>query len=581
MTTVEFLGSAVPGIGVTSDWTVPDRVAWAHFDVYGAQGGGCGGINYGEGGLGGLTAARIPVTPGQVLRITPGGVGGTACHPGGTDNQAPGGFNGGGSAGRMLGNFWTAGGGGGGSDVRRHPYGTGDRIVTAGGGGGGASEFNGWSPDEPDGGAGGGAAGSVGFGMNQGGRGGTQLSSGGIGGSNGGGGLPGYPGGFGAGGDGGSEGGTVVGLAAPGAGGGGGWFGGGGGGAGGLTGGGGGGGSGNGPPDATLSSGINVGPGKVILTYQVDDAPPVLNLPADMTVEATSPSELRYSAFATDPSGPVGTACTPASGSTFPMGVTTVDCTATDRFGNTANGSFTVTLGDTTPPVLSLPAGMTIEATSPAGAGVMYSFSASDPSGVDSSSCTPASGSTFPFGSTTVSCTATDTFDNTANGSFTVTVTDTTPPVLTLPADITVDATRPAGATVGYTVSASDLGGPVSRSCAPASGSTFPVGATTVSCTATDASGNAATGSFNVSVRGASGQLANLLPAVTGVGSGTSLADKIRATQSYLAAGNTKRACETLSAFIKEVRAAGKRISPDQALQLTATAQRIRAVIGC
>jgi hypothetical protein len=51
--------------------------------------------------------------------------------------------------------------------------------------------------------------------------------------------------------------------------------------------------------------------------------------------------------------------------------------------------------------------------------------------------------------------------------------------------------------------------------------------------------------------------------------------------QSYLRAGNTKRACETLSAFIKEVRAAGRRISPTQAQELIITAQRIRGAIGC
>jgi hypothetical protein len=38
--------------------------------------------------------------------------------------------------------------------------------------------------------------------------------------------------------------------------------------------------------------------------------------------------------------------CTPASGSTFPIGVTTVTCTAADAAGNTATKSFTVTIAD-------------------------------------------------------------------------------------------------------------------------------------------------------------------------------------------------------------------------------------------
>ena len=38
------------------------------------------------------------------------------------------------------------------------------------------------------------------------------------------------------------------------------------------------------------------------------------------------------------------------SGATFPLGTTTVTCTATDAHGNTATGSLTVTVHDTTPP---------------------------------------------------------------------------------------------------------------------------------------------------------------------------------------------------------------------------------------
>ena len=66
-------------------------------------------------------------------------------------------------------------------------------------------------------------------------------------------------------------------------------------------------------------------------------------------------------------------------------------------------------------------------------------------------SCTPASGATFPLGATTVSCTATDTRGNSGAASFTVTVTDTTGPVVTVPANATVEATSATGATFTYT----------------------------------------------------------------------------------------------------------------------------------
>ena len=79
-------------------------------------------------------------------------------------------------------------------------------------------------------------------------------------------------------------------------------------------------------------------------------------------------------------------------------------------------------------------------------------------------------------GPTTVSCTATDPHDNSANGSFVVTITDHTAPSLTVPADITTEAT---GAATAVTFTATGVG-PGRRtdpaSCTPASGSAFPLG---------------------------------------------------------------------------------------------------------
>ena len=49
--------------------------------------------------------------------------------------------------------------------------------------------------------------------------------------------------------------------------------------------------------------------------------------------------------FADATSGVATKACTPASGSTFPVGPTTVTCSATDKAGNSGSGSFTVTVG--------------------------------------------------------------------------------------------------------------------------------------------------------------------------------------------------------------------------------------------
>jgi hypothetical protein len=77
-------------------------------------------------------------------------------------------------------------------------------------------------------------------------------------------------------------------------------------------------------------------------------------------------------------------------------------------------------------------------------------------------------------------------------------------------------------------------------------------------------------------------QLAALLAAVTGVGSGKSLAAKVRQIQTYAGAGDTANACSNLAAFINEVNAqAGKKISAAQAASLLAQAQIIEAGLGC
>jgi hypothetical protein len=121
--------------------------------------------------------------------------------------------------------------------------------------------------------------------------------------------------------------------------------------------------------------------------------------------------------------GDVAVTCTPASGSLFGVGVSTVTCSASDLAGNTASTQFSVTVSDTVAPSLTLPADIAVQASSSSGAVVTYTVSATDVvSGAVSPACAPASGSTFPVGTTTVQCAADDGAGNTAAGSFTVTV---------------------------------------------------------------------------------------------------------------------------------------------------------------
>jgi predicted extracellular nuclease len=114
------------------------------------------------------------------------------------------------------------------------------------------------------------------------------------------------------------------------------------------------------------------------------------------------------------------------------------------------------TLPEATPPVLHLPANITAEATSPAGAIVNFSATATDARDTNVLViCAPPSGSQFALGATTVDCSATNSRNKTAEGSFTVSVVDTTAPVVLLNG-ITNGATYTLGAVPAASCSTSD-----------------------------------------------------------------------------------------------------------------------------
>ena len=100
---------------------------------------------------------------------------------------------------------------------------------------------------------------------------------------------------------------------------------------------------------------------------------------------------------------------------------------------------------------------------------------------------------------------------------------DNTPPIITIPDDITKDATSEGGASVNFDVSAYDVqDGTIPYSCSHLSGSIFAIGSTTVTCTASDNAGNSASERFIVminayveptlSCEGASGQSGDNCP---------------------------------------------------------------------
>jgi hypothetical protein len=200
--------------------------------------------------------------------------------------------------------------------------------------------------------------------------------------------------------------------------------------------------------------------------------------------------------------------CLPASGVTFPIGVTTVNCSATDPHGNTVSTTFPVTvLASAGPVLLNVPAGVQTGAPGPSGAVVTYQSptAADQVDGLLPVTCNPPSGSLFPVGMTTVACSSTDHANppNVTLATFPVEVTFAGSPTITVPnPGPVVDATKATGAIVTYAASAKDaVGNPIPVTCTPASGTLFPLGLTTVNCTARDAAGNQAAASFVALVR--------------------------------------------------------------------------------
>ncbi len=216
------------------------------------------------------------------------------------------------------------------------------------------------------------------------------------------------------------------------------------------------------------------------------------------TFQFSSPGATSYSCRL---DGGAAETCPPAAYTGLSQGSHVFQVVAVSADGESGPSTFAWTIDTTNP---GLPSNVVAEATSAAGA--IVSFTASDnldPAPTLACGAHP-SGSTFPLGDTTVTCTATDAAGNTNTGSFTVTVRDTTPPTLAPHIDVIRQQQSAAGALVKYLRPvASDAVDPSPTvNCNPDTGTVFPIGETVATCTATDDSGGvSAPTSFKVIVQ--------------------------------------------------------------------------------
>jgi gliding motility-associated-like protein len=239
-------------------------------------------------------------------------------------------------------------------------------------------------------------------------------------------------------------------------------------------------------------------------------APTIANCPTDTLTFAA------VDCFATAIFGPlvpsdncdqdIEMVCSHNSGDNFPTGHTTVTCVAIDNFSNTAQCQFVVNVVDATAPSVICPPNDTVDvAQNACTANVTWTLPvASDDcdDAVELSTDTP-SGSPFPAGTATVEYTATDNSGNTATCAFTVTVLETTPPVLVgCPAAILIELpANDCDSTITWTSpTATDNCGQATLTSNLLPNTLFLAGDTTVTYTATDAAGNEAVCSFTVTL---------------------------------------------------------------------------------
>jgi len=238
----------------------------------------------------------------------------------------------------------------------------------------------------------------------------------------------------------------------------------------------------------------------------VDNTAPVINVPDDIVVEGNTEggASLEYQVTVTDDDPNYFFACGPPQGTIFPVGTTTVFCTAEDTAGNIGHGEFTITVHDTTPPSMTVD-NISVPSNTPGGAIVTFTVIVEDKvDGTITASCVPPPGSTFSVGTTSVTCTATDHSTNTVSATFLVTVTeddtDTTAPVVDVPDSFVIEGNTAGGAFLAYDVTVTDDDPNFFLACSPTQGAVLQIGTTSVVCTAEDSSGNQGQGVFTVTV---------------------------------------------------------------------------------
>jgi len=248
----------------------------------------------------------------------------------------------------------------------------------------------------------------------------------------------------------------------------------------------------------TTTAGINAHIAKMAtgLPTNQDITPPVITLPANITLEATGVlTPYANIGVATAVDNTPGT-LTPANNApvSFPVGVTKVIWTAVDAYANAATAIQTVTVVDTTAPTVTAPVDIYVEATALltpyANIGTATAIDLVDAAPAITNNM-PAS---FPLGTTQVTWSATDAHNIVGTAIQNVIVVDTIAPVVTAQSVITVEAsgaTTAISAVDAYASATDAVSTAIVPTAAPAG--PYAVGIHNLTWSATDGAGNTGT----------------------------------------------------------------------------------------
>jgi hypothetical protein len=338
-----------------------------------------------------------------------------------------------------------------------------------------------------------------------------------------------------------------------------------------------------------------------IVTVEADNTAPTI------TLNGANPLTVECHTTFTDPGAVAHDACAgnfaaTASGSVDAnaVGQYIITYNATDPTGHAAQPvTRTVNVVDTTAPVVTAPANVTVYTGSGNTSCGLVVSDATLGTATASDSCqgslTPTrsgvpAGNVFPVGTTTITYSATDASNNTGTATQTVTVIDNTPPVISCPANITLEPTCPTGAIATYTAPEGTdncAGATTTRTAGGASGSVFPIGTTTVTHTVTDAAGNTASCSFTVTVKSVTQTINDLIASVNASSLNGSqkqgLIAKLNAALDALAQGHPNTACQKLADFINSTQNYINHgdITAAVGQAWISTAANVRNTIGC